>query len=200
MSMDSAAEIAAGVLVELVVAGILLAVLYRNLAGRFLIPKREMVLPDQRGVIVAGDRQLRTVEPGRCWVRPGQKLLLCDVRPRKLQVEGFEAISSDGAVLRFSVSGQYAIADPMAFLHASGNAGDALYFDLRRLLTTMAREQSSFAITSGREAFCNTLSQRLSRAVEPNGLSILSLELWDLFQRGWLQRPDKPSESVGLVH
>jgi regulator of protease activity HflC (stomatin/prohibitin superfamily) len=158
------------------------------------------VLPNQRGVLVHGDRQVREVGPGRIWVRPGRKLLLCDVRPRKLQIEGFDLLTSDGAVLRSSVGGQYSISNAMTFLSASGNAGDALYFDLRRLLTTVAREHSSFAITSAREVFIQQVKDRLNRAVAPTGLEVSQLECWDLVQRGWMQHPGEPVIDGGMVH
>jgi hypothetical protein len=198
--MESAAEIAGGVLVELVVLGIAAAVLYRYLAGRFLIPKREIVLPQQRGVLVAGDRQLRTVEPGRCWVRPGQKLLLCDVRPRKLQLEGFEVLAADAAVLRLSIAGEYAITDPMAFLRCSGNPGDGVYFDLRRLLTTTARHKPALSITASPQLFAASVREALNHSVAANGITIQSLDIWDILQSGRIQSTVAVMPASEIVH
>lgn len=197
--MNSVPEIIGGVAVELGLAVLFGVTAYRLLAGRFLIPKSEMVLPNQRGVIVQGDRQLRVVEPGRCWVRPGQKLILCDARPRKLQIEGFEVLSADGAVLRLSLAGEHVIADPMAFLRGSSNAGDALYFELRRLLTITAREQVGTRITASPEGFQELIRERANQALEPLGLKITTLQIWNIFERGRLQ-PEMELPPTGLVH
>lgn len=197
--MNSVPEIIGGVAVELGLAVLFGVTAYRLLAGRFLIPKREMVLPNQRGVIVQGDRQLRVVEPGRCWVRPGQKLILCDARPRKLQIEGFEVLSADASVLRLSIGGEYLISDPMTFLRGSSNAGDALYFELRRLLTVCAREQVSARITVSPDQFQQLILERANQAIEPLGLKITALQIWNIFERGRIL-PEMELGPTGLVH
>jgi hypothetical protein len=64
MAFESIPEIVAGVAVEVVMFAIFAGVIYRFFSGRFVIPKREIVLPNQRGVIVEGERIVRVAEPG----------------------------------------------------------------------------------------------------------------------------------------
>ena len=81
---SSAGEIAIGVLVESAIALGIGGLLYRAFAGRFLIPKRETVLPYHRAVLIKKSGETKVVGSGRRWVRPGEKLITCDARPRTL--------------------------------------------------------------------------------------------------------------------
>jgi len=144
-----------------------------------------------------GDHPLRVVEPGGCWVRPGQKVVLCDIRPRKLQLEGFEVLTADNVLLRISLSGEYSVDDPIVYLQGSSNANNALYFELRRLLTTTAREQVSQRIMGAQDAFQLAILDRTNRAVQTLGLRIASLQIWNIFDAG---RIHIPSEPEGLIH
>ena len=115
-------DIVIGAVVEVGFVALLGAFVYRNFAGRFLIPKRETVPSYQKGVLLRGDAPARVVEPGSCWVRPGSRLMLCDMRARALQIENFEVLTADNGVVRLNLSGEYKIADPDLFIAASGNA------------------------------------------------------------------------------
>ncbi len=99
--LDSIPEIVAGVAVEVVVFGIAVGVIYRFFSGRFLIPKREIILPNQRGVVVQGENILRVAEPGSCWIRPKQRIVLCDMRPDLFK---WLALKSSAAMLALYVS------------------------------------------------------------------------------------------------
>jgi hypothetical protein len=83
-ALESVPEIMLGVAVEAVMLAIVGGVIYRTLAGRFLVPKREVILPNQSGVIVQDERTVRVVGPGPCWIRPKQRIVLCDMRPRPI--------------------------------------------------------------------------------------------------------------------
>ena len=185
--MESVGEIAMGVVVELGVAAIAGGVIYRFFAGRFLIPKREIILPGQRGVLVRGEEHIRVIEPGACWVRPRQKLLLFDVRSRTLQIEGFDVLSSDGAVLRLSATGNYVVSDPSLFFKASGNPRDAVYFELRKALTTCSREMTAKVIheSGGAEVLAERTVSSASAVSKRLGLQVTSLEIWEVYERGW---------------
>ena len=62
--------------------------LYRALAGRFLIPKREIALPYHRGVLIKKNGQTKVVEAGRRWVWPGERLIFEVVDDVVGQAEG----------------------------------------------------------------------------------------------------------------
>ena len=201
IEVESVAEIIAGVAVELGIVVIAGGVIYRFFAGRFLIPKREIILPNQRGVLVRGEEHIRVLEPGACWIRPKQKLLLCDVRPRTLQIEGFDVLSSDGAILRLSATGDYVVSDPLLFFKASGNARDAMYFELRKALTTCSREMAATVIhqTEGAKVLAERTAASASGASKRLGLEMTSLEIWEVYERGW-NRSAPDTFQAGLVH
>ena len=188
--MNSVADIAIGTTVEVIVFTVIGAVTYRLFAGRFLIPKREIVLPYQRGVLVSGSKPTRNVEPGSCWVRPGYKLLLCDVRPRTLQAEHLEVLSSEGTSIWLSLSGEYRISDPNIFFKASANAGDALWFELRRTISSVCRQWSAAAISSagGAEALALRLLSNMRESSMKLGMQFLSLRVWEIVLGESVQR------------
>jgi hypothetical protein len=177
--LDSIPEIVAGVAVEVVVFGIAASVLYRFLSGRFLIPKREIVLPNQRGVIVQGESIVRVAEPGTCWIRPKQHIIVCDMRPRPLQMAGLEIICGNAGIVRLSLSGRYQIADAAAFYIGSANAGDAIFVELRRSIAAAARQQSSSMIVAAPEAFASRIREAAAPAAARLGLEITELDIWD---------------------
>jgi hypothetical protein len=177
--LDSIPEIVAGVAVEVLVFGIAASVLFRFLSGRFLVPKREIVLPNQRGVIVDGEKIVRVAEPGACWIRPKQHIILCDMRPRPLQMAGIEIICSNAGIVRLSLSGRYQIADAATYYIGSTNAGDAIFVELRRSIAAAARQQSSSAIVAAPEAFAQRIRETAAPAAARLGLEISELDIWD---------------------
>jgi hypothetical protein len=177
--LDSIPEIVAGTAVEVLVFGIAASVLFRFLSGRFLVPRREIVLPNQRGVIVQGERIVRVAEPGTCWIRPKQHIIVCDMRPRPLQMVGLEVICGNAGIVRLSLSGSYRIADAAAFYTGSANAGDAIFVELRRSIATAARQQASSIIVAAPEAFAQRIREAAAPATARFGLEITELDIWD---------------------
>lgn len=200
--LESGLEVGIGVAVEGGILGLAAAFLYRALAGRFLIPRRETIAAHHVGVITHASRPVRVAVAGTCWIRPGEKLTLVDVRPRRLQIEGIEVFSLDRAVLRVSVSGEYKIADAALFLQASGNAGDAVHFELRKIANMQARELPSGALLASPSLLTGRVRAKLDDAVRPLGLAITDLQFWEVYQAGRPAAPAFPSEPGGdvLVH
>jgi regulator of protease activity HflC (stomatin/prohibitin superfamily) len=201
MAMESTLEIAVGIGVEVFILLIVLAVLYRFFAGRFLIPKREGVLPNQLAILVHGEEQVKVVGPGSHWIRPGRKLILCDARPRSLHIEGMELISKDGGVLRLNVSGEYAISDAMAYFRANTQTADAFYFAIRRELQEKARTMTSDALTSpgGASLFAKQVEEGMKTRSAEFGMQLNMLELWGVYQSGWVTIAEPPASS-GMIH
>jgi hypothetical protein len=188
--LDSIPEIVAGVAVEVLVFGIAASVLFRFLSGRFLVPKREIVLPNQRGLIVQGEEILRVAEPGTCWIRPKQRIILCDMRPRPLQMAGLEVTCGNGGIVRLSLSGRYQIADAATYYTGSANAGDAIFVELRRSIASAARQQSSSAIVAAPEVFAQGIREAAAPAAARLGLEISELDVWDALFIGRYAAPE----------
>ena len=186
--MTSVKDVAIGIVVEAGIFSLAGAFVYRTLAGRFLIPKREMVLLFQKGVLLRGDQRVRVVEPGTCWVRPGHKLILCDVRARALQLEGLEVLTGDGGVLQMNLSGEYRVSDPSAFVCASSNAGDKMIFDLRQTTKVVSRNWTAALLqqVGGAELLAGRVLEQVNTLSGAVGLELTSLKVWDIFQRGWV--------------
>jgi hypothetical protein len=197
--LDSIPEIVAGVAVEVAVFGIAVGVLYRFCSGRFLVPKREIVLPNQRGVIVQGEKIVRVAEPGTCWIRPRQHIIVCDMRPRPLQMAGLEIICGNAGIVRLSLSGSYKVADAATYYIGSANAGDAIFVELRRSIAAAARQQSSSAIVTAPEAFAQRIRAAAAPAAARLGLEISELDIWDALFVGRYTANMETENNFGIV-
>ena len=201
MTLTTIPEMIAGAAFEAVMVATAGFVLYRALSGRFVVPKRQIIGSHQVGVVEKNGTHIRVAQPGICWLRPGQKLTLVDVRPRRFQIESIEVFSRERFVLRISVSGEYRIADAATFLKASGNAGDALHFELRRLANIEARELPAAALLASSQMLADRLMEQLSRSVRALGLEVAELQVWEIYESGRAapsQVPDEPG-SDGIV-
>ncbi|HEY5329992.1 MAG TPA: SPFH domain-containing protein [Acidobacteriaceae bacterium] len=187
MALESASEIIVGVGVEAVLFAIVLAVIYRFLSGRFLVPKREIVLPNQRGVIVEGERVVRVAEPGTCWVRPKQRIILCDMRDRPMQLAGMEVVGSDNGIVRITLIAEYRIADASVYYTRSTNANDALVLQIRRALIVTARGQASVNIVAAPLVFAARILEVAAPDAAKLGFEIVDVQIVEAIALGWLQ-------------
>ncbi len=196
-------EVVAGVGVEAFIFAMALLVLYRFIGGRFLIPKREIILPNQRGVVVRDDQIVRVAGPGSCWVRPRQRLVLIDARPKPLQIAGVEVIGSDGGIVRLSLSAEYQVADPAVYYSSSANAADAFFVQVRRVINVAARQQKGSALAASPEDFCRRVLYDLEEPAKRLGLAMVNLDVYEALPLGSLRVPDEHEfefPDSGMVH
>ncbi len=185
--MESASEILTGIAVEVGLLIVVLGTVFRLLSGKFLVPSRMVILPNQRGVIVQGDRVLRVADPGTCWVRPKQRVVLCDMR------------------IRLSIGGEYKISDPILYYTVSTQANDALYVQVRRLILLVAKQMTSANIVAVPELVAARLREAAETEAANLGLEITSLQIWEATSLGWLRQVQNPLQDAGegsndLVH
>jgi regulator of protease activity HflC (stomatin/prohibitin superfamily) len=170
-----------GVLVELSILSFAVAVLYRLMAGKFLFPKRESVLPYQSGVIVKGDQVMRIVSPGPCWIRPRERLVLCDIRPRPLELSNFEVFTNDGAIIRLNLSAEYKVSNPATFMVASTHAADALVSQMRRAIVSSARAIDSATLISAPDVLASRIANAMLEPATKFGFTVSSVQVWDAY-------------------
>jgi hypothetical protein len=203
--MNSTSEFLADVALDLGLLGVVLVTLFRLLSGKFLVPSRMVILPNQRGVIVQGDRVVRVAEPGTCWVRPNQRVVLCDMRMRSLNMVGVEVLGSDSGIVRLSISGEFKIADPIVYYTISTQANDALYVQVRKSILVVAKQMTSANIVAVPELVATRLREVAASEAANLGLEIISLQVWEATSLGWLRSvqsslPDPDEGSKDLVH
>jgi hypothetical protein len=203
--MESTPEILTGIAVEVGLFVLVLGTVFRLLSGKFLVPSRMVILPNQRGVIVQGDRVVRVAEPGTCWVRPNQRVVLCDMRIRSLHLVGIEIISSDSGIVRLSISGEFKIADPIVYYSISAQANDTLYVQVRRCIPVIARQMTSANIVAVPELVATRLREAAASEAANLGLEITTLQIWEATSLGWLRPvqsslPEPDEGSKDLVH
>jgi regulator of protease activity HflC (stomatin/prohibitin superfamily) len=185
--MESIAEIAVGVFVELILASVAGAVLFLLWGRIFGSPKRMRVLPFQMGVILRGERVLRTVGPGSYWITPKCTLALCDARSKPFQLAGIECIANDGLAVRVSLGGEYRVSDPARFVSESSDAFGAFYLDLRQSLNTAVGELSSSHFMGGHPQVTARMKELLVPRATQLGIELTQLDLWEALPTAWLR-------------
>jgi hypothetical protein len=181
---------------------LLAIVLSRVLTGR-VFPKREIILPNQRGVLVKNDEVVRVAGPGVCWVQPRQRLVLIDARPKPLQMTGVEVLGSDQAVVRLSLSAEYKVSDAAVNYTSSANASDALFVQLRRAINLAARQLSGSALAASPEQFSSRVFRDLAEPAARLGLEIVQMDIYEAVPLGFLRTQAEPRfefPDTGLVH
>jgi len=197
--MSTVLEDVLGVAVEGFLLAAFAGTLYRLMSGRFLIPKRTSILPYECGVVVKGSQTIKTVGPGTCWIRPKQRIVLCDMRPRPLQLLGIETLAADGGIVRLSLSGEYAITNPESFIRVSREAGNTFVAAVRRAISDAVREHSSLVLVANPELLVVRLRELIKPTSKKVGMDFLTLEAWEVLHTGWLrQQPEE--KTIQLLH
>jgi regulator of protease activity HflC (stomatin/prohibitin superfamily) len=203
--LESASEIASGIVGALFVFVLFATGIYRLLAGRFILPKRQVILPNQTAVVVKGDRTIRVAGPGGCWVRPGQSLVPCDMRPRPLQMVALEVLTSDLGIVRISLNGSYKISDPATYYVSSAHTADEIHIQLRRIVSTSGRSLAKMTLINDPDSFATLIRDKLASEAAKLGLEVTELAIWESIDMGFVRyakTEDAPpaTSAGGLVH
>jgi len=185
--VESGAEIAVGVVVELVLAAIVLSVCFLLFVRIFGGPKRGRVLPFQAGVILDGQRVIRTVGPGSHWIGLRRTLVVCDMRPKPFHIAGVECITGDGLAVRISLGGEYRVGDPAKFISESADAFGAFYLEMRHSLNNALSEMTSSGFLSGHPQIVARMKELLVPKSAHLGIELTQLDLLEAIPVGWLR-------------
>jgi len=186
--MESAAEIAIGVFVELFLAAIALGVLYRFFGHLLNLPQRQKVLFFQKGVVLQDGQVTRVLKPGNYWIRPSRTLILCDMRSKPFQITAQELLTADGMGVRISLGGEYRVAAPESFVVESSDAFGALYLDLRQALRTAAIEQNGDALLGENTLLLMRVKELIVPRSKQLGIELVQLDIWEIVPLGWLRQ------------
>jgi len=189
--VESAAEVAVGIAIELVMAVVAAGVLYTLWGRIFATPKRQTVLPFQRGVVFMHGHVEKILNPGRYWITPKRTMLLCDMRPKPFQIPTAELLTEDGMAVRISLVGEYRVANPASFLVESSDAFSALYLDLRQALRTAVGEFPSSVFLRENPQLVARVKELLVPRSAQLGIELTQLEVCEAVPCGWLRQPDQ---------
>jgi len=142
-----------GILTLAVIAAIALGVIYRLWGQIFSVPRRHVVLPFQKGVVMRGGSVDKILEPGSHWLKPKQILMPCDMRPKPFQVPTHALLTADGMTVRISLGGEYRVVDPAAFIHESSDSFGAMYIEIKQALHSAVGELEANALSRGHSSF-----------------------------------------------
>ena len=186
-TLERTAEITAGVAFELFLFAASVLILYRLLSKFVPLPQRQVVPCLRVGVLLRDGIAEKVLQPGSYWVLPKRTLVLCDTRRRPFQIAGQDTVTVDRLNIRISLSGEYRVIDPLAFVTESTDAPSALYLEVRLATSAAVAELSG-------EHFLNepfAITQRVKELLAPRaaqlGMEISQLDLWEAVPVGWLR-------------
>lgn len=185
--MESGAEIAVGVLVELALASVVGLALFSLWVRVFGGPKRGTVLPYQKGVLMRNGMVLRVVDPGRYWVTANRTLFVCDMRQKPIQVQDADLVTLDGVILRITVVGACRVIDPAAYLAQSSDSFSVFYLELKQALQTSVRETPAQLILEGHSQLTERVRELLIPRSTQLGIELIQLDLLQPFPVGTLR-------------
>ena len=106
--------------------------------------RRITVMEWERVVRYRRGRLTGVLGPGRYWLRPSERAVRVDLRPRTVTLGGQEMLTSDGVPVRVSLALVTRVTDPVAYVQAAASADQAVYvalqLALRGTLTTVTAE------------------------------------------------------------
>jgi regulator of protease activity HflC (stomatin/prohibitin superfamily) len=105
---------------------------------------------------------------------------------------GVEVLSSDSGIVRFSISGEFKIADPTVYYTVSTQANDALYVQVRKSIIVVAKQMTSANIVAVPELVATHVREAAAPEAAQIGLEITNLQVWEASSLGWL-RPVRSS-------
>ena len=182
---------------------VLFLVLLFRFFGRYLpVPRQLRVPPFKAGVFLLNDKPERVVPPGTYWVTPKRDILTCDTRSTSYKVQPEDFLTSDNFGLRISLTGQYRIVDPTAFLTASSNATSAFFLEVTQALRAATHELSGHNLSFARGTLPTQLQQLIGPMSAKYGITLESVDVEQFVPLGWLkaampQTPAPPTSTQG---
>ena len=191
------------ILVTAVSLLVLALILIFRFFGKYLpVPRQLRVPPFKTGVFLLENKPERVVGPGTYWVTPKRDILTCDTRPTSYKIQPEDFLTADNFGLRISLTGQYRIADPVAFLTSSSNATAAFFLELTQSLRTATHELSGHNLSFARGTLPARLQQLIAGKSARFGITLESIEVEQFVPLGWLkatipQTPMPPTTPQG---
>lgn len=156
---------------------------------RRLRPGRRIVVNEwEQGLLFRHGRLDTVLSPGayRPW-RTGLVLHIVDLRPWTIVLPTQEVPTADGPTVKVTAAGQVRITDPVTYLIASRDTGQALYLAVQVALRELVASVSVDDLLAGRAEMGARLLA-LAQGTEALGLTIERLELKDIILPSELKR------------
>lgn len=157
--------------------------------GRRVRPGRRVVVNQwEQGVLFRHGRLDSVLSPGayRYW-RTGLVLHIADLRPWTVLLPTQEVPTADGPTVKVTAAGQARITDPVTYLTASRDPGQALYLAVQVALRELLASVSVDDLLAGRAEMGARLLG-LVRGAEALGITVERLELKDVILPSELKR------------
>jgi hypothetical protein len=180
-------EYLAGAAVEVVIIGVAGGILYRVWRGASFLPQRRTLVSFNRGVILEGERVVRVIDSGSCWITSKQSLVPVDIRARPFQTERRGLATGDKRTIVTYLHGEYKVIDPAIFILASTDGHAAFRMAMEREVGRAAAELTRDEILESTSVLAERVKERIEPRVAELGIGITHLEVADLLPAAWGQ-------------
>ncbi len=175
-------------MVELLWTAVLAAIIV-VVAVKVVPVKRVTVFEYQRGLKYRKGRYTRTLDPGQYWISPFfSVVVLVDVRPEFVTVQGQDVLSADGVTLKISLAAEFQVADPNVAINKNANYRNALYLSLQMALRQIVGTQKIDALLENRGGIGERLVEMTSAKASELGLKLISADVKDIMFPGEMKK------------
>ena len=186
--MSGASDVAAGVGLELLIVVVALGLIYRLWGALLPLPRRQLIVEFQRGVVLKNGRVEKLLNTGVHWISSRRTLVVCDMRRKPFQVAGQHVLSADGMNLRISMGGEYQIQDPAAFVTGSSDGFSSFYLEICQALRVAAGEFHSDALLGSQAPVATRIRELVVPRGAQLGIEIAQLDVVETVPLGWVRQ------------
>jgi regulator of protease activity HflC (stomatin/prohibitin superfamily) len=168
---------------------VVLVLLLLVIAYRLLRIKHVVVYEYQRGLKYSKGRYAGTLDPGQYWILSSfSSIVVVDVRPEFITIQGQDVLSADGVTLKVSLAGEFQVADPNVAINKNANFRTALYLTLQMALREIVGNEKIDTLIENRAGISTKLMEMASGKASEFGLKLLSADVKDIMFSGDMKK------------
>jgi regulator of protease activity HflC (stomatin/prohibitin superfamily) len=169
--------------------GIVVAALLLWILSRLVPIKRVTIYEYQQGLKYSSGRYAGTLDPGRYWILSAfSSIVLIDVRPEFITIQGQDVLSADGVTLKISLAAEFRVVDANIAVNKNANFRTTLYLSLQMALREIVGQAKIDALLENRGGFSAKLMELTVDKARQIGLELISADVKDIMFPGELKK------------
>lgn len=155
-----------------------------------LLPvKRVVVYEYQKALKYNKGRYVSTLDPGQYWILSVfSTVVLVDIRPEFITIQGQDVLSSDGVTLKISLAAEFQVADPNLAINKNLDFRNGLYLTLQMALREIVGKEKIEVLLENRAGISAKLMELATGKASEMGLKLVSADVKDMMFPGEMKK------------
>ncbi len=168
----------------LILGAVVLVVVFKVLPVKHVI-----VYEYQKGLKYSKGRYSGTLDPGQYWIiSTSSSIVLVDVRPEFITIQGQDVLSADGVTLKVSLAAEFQVADPHVAVNKNVNFRTSLYLSLQMALREIVGKEKIDVLIENRAGIGTKLMELTSGKASELGLKLILADVKDIMFPGDMKK------------